>query len=174
MSDEWIKDFEHLTPNPDVIVVPIEGFRLWYCPPEKPTLHSAVHCEIEWTPGKRMEALCLTHAACKAFGGGCTAGIYAFRTLDEAAELYYEFLDNLVAHAAYDEHVGLSPHSRVVIGRVYLWGKVLECENGFRGEYAYPSVIYDTAPNSYVLAEVYRVSLAPKPKGVSYYRFSPR
>ena len=157
-----------------MIVVPVEGFRLWYNPLGKPTLHSHWMAGVEWTPKKRMEARCLSHASCVAAGLGCKAGIYAFRTLDEAAELYYECLDSLVAHATPEEHADLSPQSRVVIGRVYLWGKVLECEYGFRAEYAYPSAIYDTAPNSYILAEVYHVSLAPKPSGVSYYRFLPR
>lgn len=39
------------------------------------------------------------------------------------------------------------PESRVrVIGRVALWGSVVECERGFRASYAYPVALYVPLP----------------------------
>src|SRR5271154_6225341 len=48
---------------------------------------------------------------------------------------------------------------REAFGKVYLWGRVIECEKGFRGLYAYPAGLYYTADNSKSLCEMYRVPL---------------
>jgi len=167
---DWIKQYEHLSPDPDTIVVPIEGFRIWYNPDGTCELQSLNSATI-WPKGKCLEAQCPWHSECGEAGDGrpCAAGIYAYRTMDEAAELYYCCLDEM-ASGDHGDAPDLYPQSRVALGRVYLWGRVLECKNGFRAEYAYPSAIYDTAPNSSALAGGYGVRLAPKPPGLgSYY-----
>ena len=53
----------------------------------------------------------------------CTCGIWAFRTLEEFQAMAQQY-------------------SVDVVGQVYLWGRVLECENGFRAQYAYPKELW--------------------------------
>lgn len=54
----------------------------------------------------------------------CHCGVWAFRSLDEFKKMAESY------------------HSTVVVGQVYLWGRVLECENGYRAQYAYPKELW--------------------------------
>lgn len=57
-------------------------------------------------------------------GHECNCGVWAFRSQDELLR-------------ALKEYKGVR-----VIGQVYLWGRILECENGFRAQYAYPAELW--------------------------------
>lgn len=78
--------------------------------------------EGEWRPGEPMEARCgywnmqprgCLCATCPDIAGGC--GIYAYRDIPHDATF-----------------------SNVVVGNVALWGVVIEHEQGYRAQYAYP------------------------------------
>lgn len=115
---------------------PIEAWRLW-CLAETPAgvrLASLFH-EAEWPPRQALRAKCLARRMRllrrrkpalrhRAPDRGCSCGVYGAR---QAVTL----LDHL------DTHPG-----RYVAGRVLLWGFVVECERGWRGELAYPAHLY--------------------------------
>lgn len=65
----------------------------------------------------------------------CKCGIYALKTLD-----------NTPAYI-----LGSSYHTRVT-GEVYLWGKIIEGEEGYRAQYAYPKQL--VAPNEELAAQL--------------------
>jgi hypothetical protein len=168
MSDSWIKPYEESLPS-ETIIMPVEGYRLWYVPIEAPTLHS-YWIITPWVPGVKMEAECKNHMSCVCAEDAmwtpvkreweglaecrCAAGIYAMKTFDQGFALYREEIEKLLSLDAPEPVV-----NRIVFGKVYLWGKVVECTKGFRGQYAYPSGLYYTAENSPSLANLYRVSL---------------
>jgi hypothetical protein len=122
-----------------------------------------------WEPCKRLEAECNNHMSCVCasdyskltkreheghFTCSCNAGIYGWKTFDQGFEMYMDEIEKMFGLDAPEPTT-----NRVAFGRVYLWGKVVECEKGFRGQYAYPSGIYYTADNSPALASMYRVPL---------------
>jgi hypothetical protein len=87
----------------------------------------AAHCALR--PRSRLLARMLRVDAHDAPHEGCECGIYAAR----APELALPYLGRL----------GLMRGVKAaLIGRVALWGQVIECERGWRGEFAYPSSLY--------------------------------
>ena len=78
-----------------------------------------------WEPGVSFVAHCeiRKHAAPTK---DCSCGIYAARDANEAA-----------FYVRYD---GDNPYT--AIGRVSLWGLVIECERGWRASHAYPACIF--------------------------------
>lgn len=66
----------------------------------------------------------------------CSCGIYAWRSR-EAAEHHARsrFTGRLMIYPS-DTQFAPAPHT--VFGQVSLWGRVLEHEDGWRGQYAYP------------------------------------
>lgn len=54
----------------------------------------------------------------------CSCGVWAFRDLNEFKKM------------------GESYSSTAVVGQVYLWGRVLECENGYRAQFAVPKELW--------------------------------
>jgi hypothetical protein len=118
-------------------VEPLVGWRLWLVgeTPFGMRLRS-VFPETEWQPCQAVRAACLarhalriswpfTHRAGRhaAPDTNCTCGLYAARP------------EWLLKH--------LNDHeARYVIGRVMLWGEVVECEQGWRGACAYPAHLY--------------------------------
>jgi hypothetical protein len=121
-------------------VAPIIGFRMWTFdgPSWRPgALNHLISLNGErWYPGKPMTAICRASGypgirrsgilkACKAYlrphqapHQKCSCGIYAIK---------------------------LPPSRRVALGmvsgEVYLWGKVVEHERGWRSQFAYPKTI---------------------------------
>ena len=121
---------------------PLIGWRTWAGVEEDGdlTLRSIVY-DSRWTPGRRLEAACAHRArsrllarllrteAHEAPGEGCECGIYAAR----APDLILPYLDR---------HALLRWARSAVVGRVALWGRVIECERGWRGTFAYPTRLY--------------------------------
>jgi hypothetical protein len=109
---------------------------------------------VYWPVGAKLESTCelerggtATHA-----GGGphasCECGVWALRTRALA-------LDVLGAYAS----SGVS----VALGKVALWGRLIEHEKGWRGQYAYPldtRVLHASAEAVRDLAEQYAVPVA--------------
>jgi len=99
----------------------VTGWRVWCL--KQPYFLSSVGAEFVWMPGRKSVAVC-----CRDLGGvdhrvpkkECECGIYAAKDI--------EFL---VRNYQYTSHI-------FAVGRVALWGKVIEHSRGYRAEYAYP------------------------------------
>lgn len=104
-----------------------------------------------WTPGVEKSAICLAGATHHAPHPDCACGIYAVRP-----------------------SVGITNVLRIdrsyVLGEIYLWGRVLHGEIGFRAEKAYPKAFYvisgdDQAPwwTNHILGP-FNVPIHPVPR----------
>ncbi len=110
---------------------PVAGWRYWLLQPSTGRLGSVSHRRIEWHPGRPLQALCLTGGH-TAPSPGCACGIYASPNRQ-----------HLLA-----EGLCLAPRVALVLGRVALWGQLVDDGHGWRGQYAYPVELFlvdDTA-----------------------------
>jgi len=124
---------------PDYIE-PLRGFRVWHvrCGTELQSL-----CGTDWPPFAALEARpCMASPAFHSLaerircdGPPCTnsrhghqarCGIYAFSTRDRLLRTLRE------------ESV-LHNRSPLVVGEVWLWGRIARHEHGYRAQYAYPA-----------------------------------
>lgn len=168
MSDSWVKPYEELLPS-DTIISPVTAYRLWYVPLQPRLEMHSYYVQTLWSPCVRLEAECHNHMTCvcsedfwvttkREHEGDttctCNAGIYGWSTLEQGFDAYMREVESMAGLNAEEPTL-----NRVAFGKVYLWGKVVECERGFRGQYAYPAGIYYTADNSPALAEMYKVPL---------------
>ncbi len=109
---------------------PLLGWRVWRVVGD--TLQAAVWA-TEWPALSRFEAQC--HDRPSPFtdpdalpsphpspDSSCECGVYAFKRREDAELLAREKVDRDV----------------LALGRVSLWGRVIETERGFRAEHAYP------------------------------------
>jgi hypothetical protein len=134
------EDFDALkSPDPSFRVPDlsecIEGWRSWKVSGEippfgvAPKLHSAVQVGY-WVPRRALEAVCSCRTNRKAEDGPpCEqgpCGLYSARTREHLLSLSYHFYSG--------EHGGMY----CVIGRVANWGKIVECELGWRAQFSYP------------------------------------
>lgn len=106
----------------------------------------------EWEPRKSPRAKCggkfyisISETRCKAPDRDCHCGYHGFKTVADLRQVIHN----------------------PVLGRVALWGRVIEHEGGYRAEYAYPQVLY-THPaldGDYIktLADLYGIETAPAP-----------
>ena len=120
-------------------VEPLLGWRTWRvcddpsnsdgCP-----FFSSVVLDVPWAPRRRAVAEHNFDLGSKCLGPvdrTCSCGIYAFNNPADA----FMYLMNVR-----DRFLGSSVD--VVVGTVSLWGRVIECERGYRAEYAYPHHFY--------------------------------
>jgi hypothetical protein len=96
-----------------------------------------------WGPSEPDEAHAAPH-------WGCECGVYAFKHREAAELLAREKVDG----------------GTLVLGRVSLWGRVIESELGYRAEFAYPYDLFllggtDEEAHSLRRAYAVDVSLAP-------------
>jgi hypothetical protein len=127
-------------------VAPIIGWRVWLIIPDADSLRlGSIVFQAPWPPGEPLVADCLRHRGARLLFRGrrglrhaapkalCECGIYAAA---DPARLD-SYLDNPY------------PRRRTVhrvVGRVALWGRVVECENGWRASHAYPEHLYVPVP----------------------------
>jgi hypothetical protein len=79
----------------------------------------------QWEPRHALKAKCASGRTHAAPDLACHCGYWSFKTrelLEQALEGYASVVE--------------------VIGQVEIWGRVIECENGFRSEYAYPKELW--------------------------------
>lgn len=100
----------------------------------------SVHQHMHWAPNTPLEAVCLARPPRQELSGGtsvgghpapnetCSCGVYATRS-------YLSLLRQVNVNDSY------------VVGRVALWGTLVEHEAGFRAQFAYPSEFYATQNN---------------------------
>jgi hypothetical protein len=120
---------------------PIEGWRLWLAVPEDGAvqLRSVVY-RTAWPAGEPMVARCLRRYLVplprrrrhEVPTAGCRCGIYA-TGLGDLRPFLVDGPWRLAVR---------------VLGRVSLWGSVIECERGWRASHAYPSRLYVPAPDA--------------------------
>jgi hypothetical protein len=123
---------------------PLVGWRLWLVVADGGYLWlESVLYATRWSARRALAAVCVTHRRCilcdrakaeasvshHAPAEDCECGIYAAMRPDTLAP----YLDST--------YPGRTAVERV-LGRVRLWGKVIECEHGWRAEHAYPERIY--------------------------------
>jgi hypothetical protein len=125
---------------------PVQAWRIWLvvCRGDWLRLGSVVY-DVAWPPGEPLVAECLrqrraarrrwrkerlTHAAPQQ---RCQCGIYA---IDDPFELG-SYLDS-----RYPDRDG----AHRIVGRVSLWGTVVESERGWRASHAYPAHLYVPLP----------------------------
>jgi hypothetical protein len=123
--------------RPAVRRAPIIGWRVWHVDdgPAGARLLSWSH-PAEWPARERMEASCTPgHASLRcrrrhaAPEPGHACGLYALHSRERAEAL----MDGLFALVP----AGCN-HRAVALGRVSLWGRVIENTGGWRAQYGYP------------------------------------
>jgi len=121
---------------------PLVGWRIWAAVEEEGGLRlRSVTFKSRWPPREHLDAVCRqlprSRLLARVFGvqpheapeAGCECGIYAAR----APDLALPYLGRLEL---------MRGVKAALIGRVALWGRVIECERGWRGAFAYPSHLY--------------------------------
>lgn len=125
-------------------VEPLVGWRAWKVrAPHSgvgacPSLSSVI-LDTPWAPGRRFSAEHSFDLGAKCRGLlrlDCSCGVYAFKDPLDAFVYLVRVRDRLL---------GMSVE--IAMGTVSLWGKVIECESGYKAEYAYPRHVY--LPASY-------------------------
>ena len=112
-------------PVPDR-VEPITAWRAWKVFNDAGSWKlKAVGMTGVWEPRKAMEAICgASKEKHPAPGYGCECGLWSFTTLDDLVPALENYTD------------------LKVIGKVAVWGRVIECEHGFRSSHAYPTELW--------------------------------
>lgn len=118
-------------------IEPIIAWRAWQ--PSGKQL-KAIGQGMAWPAKKPMKAKCVSRGGHKAPEMQCECGIWAFRDLET-------LLPAADSYASQD----------LIVGSVYLWGRVIECENGYRAEFAYPKELWCLKPEHEELGLVYNV-----------------
>lgn len=142
------------TPDVELIpdfIEPLVGWRVWkvWRPSAKsescPGL-TGIILNTPWSPRRKISADHNFDLAAKCRGlleSGCSCGVYAFREPDDAFCYAMKVRDRLL---------GIT--NEVALGEVSLWGRVIECERGYRAQYAYPRHIYLPASFARYISEV--------------------
>jgi hypothetical protein len=135
---------------PDLIQ-PLEGWRVWkililpFNYERIPVLRSVI-LDTPWMPRRKAVAEHNFDLGAKCQGllkSSCSCGVYAFKDPGEAFKYLLSVRDRLA---------GMSVDT--ALGTVSLWGKVVECERGYRAQYAYPHHIYVPATAYHQMSDV--------------------
>jgi hypothetical protein len=119
-----------------VVVGVREGWRAWgiplhTLPGEPPKLYSVTHADYYWRPRRVSQALCSRgHVGDQVPGEVCGCGFYSAKSLEHLMSMGYHTYDA--------ERQGFFH----VIGKVGNWGKVIEGDQGWRAQKAYPMSLY--------------------------------
>lgn len=128
----------------DTLVTPIVSWRLWHLTYDG-TLRSLNEFSTVWEPRKQLTATCVKNDSMKrhetpetTVHPACTCGIWGYKTLDELVKA--DVPDCAEVGCACGMRVWASyarPQiGRLVLGQVYLWGRVMEHKHGYRAEFA--------------------------------------
>ena len=106
-------------------IEPITAWRAWKAFNDNGWKLKAIGSTGTWEPKKAMEAVCNKNKQDHpAPGYGCECGIWSFNTLEDLVPV-------------------LAGYSEIkIIGQVAIWGRVIECEKGFRSSHAYPTELW--------------------------------
>ncbi len=168
----------------DTYILPVVGYRGWVLREGKLSSCVVDNC---WIPRKANVAQCggyehvkfwgpykiqsgpkliqfgpklIPHASYVAPLAECGCGFYAFKTLP--------YLVKWLEHR----------EPNLVVGEVYLWGKIVDCQYGYRGQYAYPKRFYSNSyeynyayNNSTFALREFDVPVEPMPETVTQPEF---
>jgi hypothetical protein len=117
-------------------VSPVIGWRLWEVQRrgEEPVLRSLVRRDCRWPAGSPLVAECPASRLPgprdrhPAPGEACWCGVHAFKDQGEALRTMCD--------------IGPELDGPLVVGSVSLWGRVVDCEHGYRAERAYPATLW--------------------------------
>jgi hypothetical protein len=149
---------------------PRYGWRAWAIEAELPSfglppkLHS-VSWGYYWAPRRKAAADCSRAYPCSeprvrqshgkdvevvvgVPGEDCSCGFYSAKT--------FEHLQSMGYHVYYPDSGRFT-----VVGKVYNWGKVVECQTGWRSQYAYPAKLFVPIEAAYLAAPLAK-AYAPK------------
>jgi len=138
-----------MRPAPDYVHT-LTGWRGWKVNGGK---LSALWMRGVWEPKKATPSFCDKSSAPLWFApepksphlaphASCNCGYWSFKSLDLLTEALPSYVDSVD-----------------VIGSVEIWGRVIECENGFRSEYAYPKELWMLKPDLDHLGWTYDVPI---------------
>jgi hypothetical protein len=114
---------------------PTVGWRVWLVVADGGALRlSSVLYPTVWQPGQEMIAECNLSPRLRRHHpppvGECSCGLYAAMSLTDSIS-YFDGCGQNSRRSVYR-----------VVGRVSLWGRVIEGERGWRASHAYPARIY--------------------------------
>lgn len=120
-------------------VEPLLGWRAWKIrvpqnAPDSCPSFSSIILDTPWTPRRKVSAEHSFDLGANCHGlvqAKCSCGVYAYSRPAEAFDYLTRVRDRL---ACLTVEVGL--------GSVSLWGRVVQCERGYKAQYAYPRHIY--------------------------------
>jgi len=93
-----------------------------------------------WLPKRAERATCCRVASHRAPVRDCECGYWSFKSMDLLQKALPDYANNVA-----------------VVGSVEIWGRVIECENGFRSEFAYPKELWLVKPGLEFLSWEYGV-----------------
>lgn len=126
----------------ETVLAAIVGWRRWSVPMFEDVLISTNG--TRWIPSQKLQAHCAAGDAGCCKGILCTCGIYCYKIRSQVETLENQPTEN--TH---------------VYGEVYLWGRVVEHEHGYRAQFAYPKSLVGVEGIQHKLAQAYRLSLIP-------------
>jgi hypothetical protein len=144
-QQQYMQDVERAPEKPpkplpeEHIVSTVTGFRAWNVPLFVDELRSVAK-SAKWKPYERFEAVC---AAPQCQGVACNCGIYAFKAM-KSVQAEYKSEDR---------------SKRYVWGECSLWGRILECKDGYRAQFGYPKSFVNNGAIAKRMAEVFGVKL---------------
>jgi hypothetical protein len=159
-------------------ILPIVGYRAWVLREGKLSSYAV---DNFWIPKQANEAQCggyervkfwgprslrsgpklIPHASHLAPLAECGCGFYALKTLP--------YLEAWLEHG----------EPNIVVGEVHLWGKIVDCQYGYRAQYAYPKRFYSNYyehnyaySNSTFALREFNVPVEPVPERVPQPKFA--
>jgi hypothetical protein len=92
-----------------------------------------------WLPKTQKTAICYscTFSSLPMPHRSCSCGIYARKNIDP---IFYRI--NKCSSPSVADPAGIFPRLNGVLGLVYLWGNILEGDDGYRAEFAYPAKLF--------------------------------
>ena len=102
---------------------PIEAWRVWRVSLDA-RLRPLTRATKPWPARERVVARCLVAPDHVAPAAACSCGVWAVPTRERALEI-----------------ASMTVRTPVAVGRVALWGRVVEHEGGWRAQYAYPIAV---------------------------------
>jgi hypothetical protein len=97
-----------------------------------------------WEPKKALEARCEAGRSHPSPNKECSCGIWSFTSLDTLLSK----VDN---------------YEVKVLGQVSIWGRIVECEHGFRSQFAYPKELWLVDGSMEQLGYIYGVPVRTAP-----------
>jgi hypothetical protein len=117
----------------------ITGWRGWTV---KGDLLSGLGVNQRWQPKAIIPSLCTVRGCPRCPNVLCNCGYWSFKNSELMKKALLPYRDQVF-----------------VVGSVDIWGKIIECENGYRSEFAYPKELWLLKPGLEHLSWTYGVKI---------------